>query len=199
MSMQQKKSWWRTELPQFLLFVALLLAARSSLADHYYVPSGSMEYTLMSGDRVVVDKRAYGLRVPFTDIKLAPGGSVSRGEVVIFDSPHDGTRLIKRIVAVGGDEFLIRDGRIVLNGRTLGDTGNIEQFGTRTAKLNLQHGGGPDAYLRQVPPGMLLAVGDHRGNSFDGRMFGLVAEDDVYGRAIAVYFRRDQHFVWKPL
>ena len=46
---------------------------------------------------------------------------------------------------------------------------------------------------------MLLAVGDHRGNSLDGRMFGLVSEEDIYGRAIAVYYRRGEAFVWKPL
>jgi len=53
--MKIKKSWIRTELPQLLLLIALIFAARSSLADHYYVPTGSMEYTLMSGDRVFVD------------------------------------------------------------------------------------------------------------------------------------------------
>ena len=86
-----------------LLFIVIgILSARSTLADHYYVPSGSMEHTLVAGDRVVVDKRAYGLRVPFTTWQLTNGAPVARGDVVIFDSPRDGKRLIKRIVAVGG-------------------------------------------------------------------------------------------------
>ena len=80
-----------------------IMAGRSALADHYYVPSGSMEYTLIPGDRVFVDKRAYGLRIPFTNIELAQGDPVRRGDIVIFDSPRDDVRLIKRIVAVGGD------------------------------------------------------------------------------------------------
>ena len=85
-NMKLKKSWLKSELPQILLIIALVLAARSSLADHYYVPSGSMEYTLMPGDRVLVSKMAYGLRVPFTTIEFGSGAAVERGDVVIFDS-----------------------------------------------------------------------------------------------------------------
>ena len=195
----QKSNVWRRELAHFLALMVLLFAARSTLADHYFVPSGSMEYTLMSGDRVLVDKRAYGLRIPFSNIKFLDGEAVRRGEVVIFDSPQDGTRLIKRIVAVAGDQVRIRDGHLAINGRPLWQAGDTEIFESRIAELNLANGGGPDVYIERVPPGMLLAVGDHRGNSRDGRMFGWVAENDVYGRAIAVYYRRDQRFVWRPL
>src|SRR5690606_26076009 len=76
-----------------IALIALLTAARSSLADHYYVPSGSMEYTLLPGDRVIVDKTAYGLRIPFTTIDLIDGDPPERGDVAVFDSPRDGTRL----------------------------------------------------------------------------------------------------------
>ena len=92
------------ELPQLILLITLILVARSTFADHYFVPTGSMEYTLMPGDRVFVDKSAYGFRIPFTNLDLVKRDSVGRGEIVIFDSPRDGTRLIKRIVAVGGDQ-----------------------------------------------------------------------------------------------
>ena len=76
---------------------------------------------------------------------------------------------------------------------------DIEKFGNRLVSLNLQHGGGPDMQASRIPQGMLLAVGDHRGRSLDGRFFGLVAEDDVYGKALGVYRRRDEGFVWRPL
>lgn len=197
--MTKQSPFIRSELPRLVAMVVLLFAARSTLADHYYVPSGSMEYTLMSGDRVLVDKRAYGLRVPFTGYKLAEGARVTRGEVVIFDSPRDGTRLIKRIVAVPGDRVELRSGRLVINGQPMAGGDSVEMFGARTAQLNLLAGGGPDVYVDGVPEGMLLAVGDHRGNSLDGRMFGWVAEEDVYGRAIAVYYRRGERFVWRRL
>ncbi|MEM9403448.1 MAG: signal peptidase I [Pseudomonadota bacterium] len=178
--------------------IILVLAARSSLADHYYVPSGSMEHTLQVGDRVVVDKRAYGLRLPFTLSRLLPGETVERGAVVIFDSPLSGKRLIKRIVAVGGDEVRLVDGRLTINDIALAGNGDIERFGSRIAALKLDNGGGPDV-SGTIPSGMLLAVGDHRGNSLDGRRFGLVPERAIYGRAVAVYYRRGDGITWRPL
>lgn len=188
------------ELPSWLALVVLIFAARSSLADHYYVPSGSMEYTLMSGDRVLVNKMAYGLRLPFTDIEITEGNSVQRGDVVIFDSPRDDVRLIKRIVGVGGDEVEISDGNLRVNGEELSiGIAGIEKIGDRFVRLNLQDGGGPDLVASRIPAGMLLAVGDHRGRSLDGRFFGLVREDDVYGKALAIYRRQGEGFVWRRL
>ena len=184
----------------FLLLLVGLLAVRSTLADHYYVPSGSMEPTLVPGDRVVVDKRTYGLRLPFTRFHVTNGDRVQRGEVVIFDSPRDGTRLIKRIVAVGGDEVVVRNGRLLVNGQTMmhARQSDSEVFGDRTVRLDLSDGGGPD-YSASIAPGKLLAIGDHRGNSLDGRIFGVIDERSVYGRAVAVYFRSGDGFVWKKL
>lgn len=189
------------ELPQLLLLLVLILAGRSTLADHYYVPSGSMEYTLMPGDRVFVDKLAYGMRIPFTNVDIVSRDSVGRGEIVIFDSPRDGTRLIKRIVAVGGDEIALHSGKMSINGHSLRVPGDVvaELFGDRLAQLNLRHGGGPDIVSTMIPEGMVLAVGDHRGSSLDGRMFGLVPESEVYGRAVAVYYRRGDGFTWRGL
>ena len=188
------------EAGHFLLLMLGLMAARSTLADHYYVPSGSMEPTLVPGDRVVVDKMAYGLRVPFTQIHISEGDAVARGEVAIFDSPRDGTRLIKRIVAVGGDEVVVSNGRLLINGHVMARLGDFdtEIFGERIVRLNLADGGGPD-FVGSVPEGKLLAMGDHRGNSLDGRIFGLIEEQSVYGRAIAVYFRSGDGFVWQNL
>ena len=82
-----------------LVCVLVVLAGRSSLADHYIVPSGSMEPTLVPGDRVLVDKMSFGIRLPFSEIVIIEGETPRAGEVVIFDSPEDGVRLIKRVVA----------------------------------------------------------------------------------------------------
>lgn len=183
------------------LAILCLFAARSSLADHYLVPSGSMERTLLPGDHVVVDKTAYGLRVPFTLAKLTAGSRVARGHVVVFDSPDDHTRLIKRVAAVGGDIVEIRDGHVWVNGKSfVSDTGGVtETFGERTALLNLQFGGGPDVAPLRVPDGQVFVLGDARGNSRDSRYFGLVRESDIYAQAIAVFFRWREGFVWKTL
>jgi len=182
------------------MLVIGILAGRSTLADHYYVPSGSMEYTLVAGDRVFVDKRAYGFRVPFSTIEVTRGNPVRRGDIVIFDSPRDGKRLIKRIVAVGGDEVVIQDGHLAINGEWQAAAGNwdVEVMGGKDVHLNLADGGGPPL-ATTIAEGMVFAIGDHRGNSVDGRVFGAVAENEIYGRAVAIYYRRESGFGWREL
>lgn len=192
-----------SEAVTLIALLALMTAARSSLADHYYVPSGSMEYTLMPGDRVIVDKTAYGLRIPFTTIDILDGDPPQRGDVAVFDSPRDGTRLIKRIVAVGGDVVSVKDGLLTVNGKTLdtpvGPYSALSRFGERETLLNLEDGGGPDLPPQRVPEGMVLALGDHRGSSLDGRHWGFVDERALYGKAVAVYYRRGEGFTWQSL
>ena len=195
---------WISEATSLLIVVAAVVGARSSLADHYRVESGSMEYSLMTYDRVVVDKMAYGFRIPLTTIDLFGSSTPERGDIALFDSPEDGTtRLIKRIVAVGGDRVSVVDGQLSINGQPLGDRA-AEQFGERLALLRLttqplyNRGGGPN-FEAIVPPGMVLALGDHRGNSNDGRTFGFIDERELVGRAVAIYHRRGDGFTWKPL
>jgi signal peptidase I len=185
---RDRLSGWLWENRRFLALLFLLFVFRTSFADHYLVPSGSMEYTLVPGDRVLVDKRAYGLRVPFTEIKLTAGARPARGEIVVFDEPDSGTRLIKRVVAVGGDAVELRDGRLFVDGHPV-----TEQ------RLNLQSGGGPDIPLLHVPQGQVLVLGDARGNSRDSRWFGLVAESALYARAYRVYWRAGEGPVWLAL
>jgi signal peptidase I len=196
--MASRRQWLKGEIGSLLIVLVLVTAARSSLADHYYVPTGSMEYSLMPGDRVLVDKTAYGLRIPLTKIDLFGGRVPVRGDVAVFDSPRDGKRLIKRIVAVGGDEVQLEDGQLSINGRPLGDR-EFEDFGGREALLNLRDGGGPDIGDLVVPAGMVLALGDHRGDSVDGRYFGLIDQRELFGRAVAIYYRSGDGFTWRPL
>jgi signal peptidase I len=199
--MKVNRAWFRKEVAPILLALVLVTAARSSLADHYYVPSGSMENTLFPGDRVVVDKTAYGWRIPYTKIDLAGGARPQPGEVAVFDSPADGVLLIKRIVATGGQVVSLRDGHLYVDGVALALSGapSREAFGKRVVELNLADGGGPPIERLSIPPGKLLAIGDHRGGSLDARSWGLIDERELYGRAVAVYFRKGDGFVWKPL
>jgi len=184
-----RAKWWVSELTSLAIVLAAVTAARSSLADHYYVPSGSMQYTLMDGDRVIVNKMAYGFRIPLTKIDIFGSSTPTRGDIAVFDSPEEGhVRLIKRIVGIGGDHVVLRNGQLSINGQPLGDR-RVEHFGERSALLNLTRGGGGD-YDMEVPPGMVLAMGDNRGNSNDGRVWGLISERELFGRAVAIYYRK---------
>lgn len=180
--------WLRQNLG-FILFMLGIFMARSSFADHYVVPTGSMERTLLPGDRVFVDKRAYGLRVPFTLIRITPGDAPARGDVIVFDAPDDGTRLIKRIVAVGGDLLEVRGGHALVNGIAHDEK----------ATLELRRGGGPDLAPIRVPEGRVFVMGDFRGNSRDSRFFGFVREDQIYAKAARVYYRSGEGLVWLSL
>ena len=188
------------------VMAVVLLAGRSSLADHYVVPTASMEYTLLPGDHVLVNKLAYGARFPFTGWKLTQGALPQRGEIIVFDSPESGKRLIKRTVALGGDIVEVRDGYVWLNHRPTritpagaDDDLDSEQLGDRRTNLNKSMGGGPEYGPITLDEGMVLVMGDFRGNSRDGRDFGLICVETIYARAIAVFHRRGEGFVWEPL
>lgn len=189
---------------ELLILAAVIvcsLAARSALADHYYIPSESMEFSLLVGDRVVVDKRAYGLRVPFTDVKITAGSFPQRGEIVVFDSPESGVRLIKRVVAVEGDQVEVKNGKLWINGERLESrtAADLEVFGQRQAALNMTGGGGPNFESTVVPDGKVMVMGDNRGNSRDSRAFGFIGKDEIYGHAFRLYYRRGEGFVWMPI
>src|SRR4051812_42987770 len=107
----------RHQLQPIVIMLFLLLAARSSLADWNDVPTGSMNPTILEGDRVFVNKLAYGLKVPFTTLHLLRWEHPERGQVVVFFAPHDGTRMAKRVAAVPGDTVELRDNVLVINGQ----------------------------------------------------------------------------------
>lgn len=172
-------------------FVAALLFARSSLADHYHVPSGSMEPTVEPGDHVLVNKLAYGLRLPLSHTYLLDRQGPQRGDVVVLDSPENDTVLLKRVVATPGDLVEIRDGQLRLDGKLApisieGDR-TLESLDARRHPVRLDDGGGPDYGPTRLPPGRYLLVGDNRGNSHDGRSFGLVERSRILGRAFVLY------------
>jgi len=164
-----------------LIAVSVLLCTRSSIADHYVVPSGSMEPTVLTGDRIVVDKLAYGLRVPLTNLRVSEGSEPARGDVIVVASPETGIILLKRIAAVPGDMVEVIGGRVWIDGSPL-----LSDLGE---SISLERGGGPDLSRRRIPEGQYLLLGDNRGDSRDGRIFGLVDRGAILGRAVAVYAR----------
>jgi signal peptidase I len=197
----RKRSILREIVPVLAASFVVFLA-RSSFADHYRVPSGSMEPTVQVGDQICVNKLAYGLRVPVSETYVAHGAAPARGDVVVLTSPADGEVLLKRVVAVPGDVVEVAAGRLAIGGapvpvRAEGH-GLIEDNGSHVHALGVQYGGGPDFGPVTVPADHFLVLGDNRGNSRDGRFFGWVSRDAILGRAMAVCVR-DGRPVWDPL
>ena len=97
------------EIRVFMLMLLVVSSLRSALADWNDVPTGSMKPTIEEGDRVVVNKLAYDLKVPFTTFEVWKWGDPRRGDIVVLFSPKDGMRLVKRVVGVPGDRIEMRD------------------------------------------------------------------------------------------
>ena len=186
------------DIASLLIFLGVALSARASLADHYVVPTGSMIPTVHEGDRVFVSKAAYGFRIPLSATWIARWGEPQRGDVVVLQSPVEDVVLLKRVVAIGGDEVRVVNGHIFLNGVEAEATATEENLDGKKHMVSLKAGGGPDFGPKKIPEGQVLVMGDNRGNSKDGRMFGFVDQSAVLGRAVSIYLR-DGSLVWDRL
>src|SRR6266849_1162224 len=110
---------WREWLKPALLIAAVVFPLKSAIADWNWVPSGSMKPTILEGDLVLVNKLAYDLKVPFSLWRLASWGKPQRGDIVVFFSPKDATRLVKRVIAAPGDTVEVRNNVVYLNGQRM--------------------------------------------------------------------------------
>jgi signal peptidase I len=119
-SLRRYVGWfWREWLRPLALAAAIVFPLKSAVADWNYVPSGSMIPSILPGELVWINKLAYDLKVPFTTVHLAEWGNPQRGDVVVFYSPADGIRLVKRIVGLPGDVIESRDDHLFINGAPL--------------------------------------------------------------------------------
>ena len=184
---------WRRDLVTACLSLAIVVTARSSLADHYFVPSGSMLPTVEPDDHVFVNKLAYGLRVPLLGDYALHFNPPQRGDVVVLLSPDDGVVLLKRVVGIPGDRVTISGGTVIIDGQTMPvferAGGAIEQIGAIRHAISFAAGGGPDFGPVRIPAGSYLVLGDNRGDSRDGRYFGFVRRDAIMGRVEGVILR----------
>ena len=211
--------WWQKEIRSWLILGLVLFSIRSSLADWSDVPTGSMKPTILEGDRVYVNKLAYDLKVPFTTKHLAEWGDPRRGDVVVFFSPRDGTRLVKRVVGVPGDTVELRNNVVVLNGQALEyqpirealvkDLAPADRASQVYAVEQLAGHGHSVAAIPAapavrsfgpyvVPAGQYFMMGDNRDNSFDSRFFGPVPRKQIVGKATAVALSFDRQNYWAP-
>src|SRR3954463_9637180 len=101
---------------KFLAFVLLFGVFRTAIADWNPIPSASMHPNLLEGDVVFVNRLAFNVKLPLTDVIVAHTGDPKRGDIVTFSSPEDGTRLIKRVIGVPGDTIEMRGKRFAVTG-----------------------------------------------------------------------------------
>jgi len=190
----------------FLVFVLVLFASRSSFADWYVVPTGSMLPTIVEGDRIFVDKMAYRLEVPFTDIEIMKTGEPKRGDIVVFKSVKADNRLVKRLIGEPGDRIAMHDNRLTINGVEITYTDNESE---PTKIEHLDNGAHIVQFLPVVeardhfaevvvPEGHYLVLGDNRNNSADSRYYGFVPAIEIQGKAKKVLVSLDPKNYYLP-
>ncbi len=211
-------SHWIKQNRGFLIFLLFFGLFRSAMADWNPIPSGSMRPTLLEGDVVLVDRLAYDLKVPLTDIVVAKLGDPRRGDVVTFTSPADGVRLIKRLVGVPGDTVELRDEILFVNGKAAayGDRHRVVEpmeVGRHVeAVVTTERIDGNERTVQflpaiparrsfapvVVPPGDYYFLGDNRDNSADSRYIGVVPRRLLIGRAHHILVSARIQDDWMP-
>lgn len=202
----------------FLVLLLCFGVFRTAIADWNPIPSGSMRPTILEGDVVLVNRLAYDLKLPLTDVVLAHLSEPQRGDIVTFTSPTDGTRLIKRLVAVPGDVVEMRAEVLFINGQAA-DYADLTEVSeplapgvtvpalratervaghSRTVQslqgVNSRHTFGP----LTVPTGHYFMLGDNRDNSADSRFIGFVPREKLIARAERVLVSANILDRWQP-
>ena len=208
---------WREWIKPIGLVAIIVFPLKSAVADWNWVPSGSMKPTILEGDLVFVNKLAYDFKVPFTLQRLAEWDNPARGDIVVFFSPHDGMRLVKRVVAVPGDTIELRNNVLLLNGKAMAsESANAQAYAKEIyedarAVLAIEQGAGPSHLVMElpsrravrtfgsitVPPGKYFMLGDSRDNSFDSRFWGFCERKQIIGKAnrVLLSFDKNHHYV----
>ncbi|WP_231757659.1 signal peptidase I [Microbulbifer elongatus] len=186
----------------FFPVLAIVFVLRSFVVEPFQIPSASMDPTLEVGDFILVNKFAYGLRLPVSRTKVMDIGEPKRGDVMVFFPPHmNETYYIKRVIGLPGDEIRIVNNQLYINGEAMPqefirfDTENPgrellwETLGGHRHLTAKQSRPGPFGNIRtlKVPEGHYFMVGDNRDNSLDSRKWGFVPEEDIVGKAFAIW------------
>jgi signal peptidase I len=212
---------WVREWRGFALFILVMLLFRSAIADWNQVPSGSMIPSILEGDRIVVDKLAYDLRVPFTLIRLASWADPDRSEVITFESPKDGKLLVKRVIGIPGDVVSMRGNRLTVNGVEASYASipreelpepvihvlpyiEVTRESLENASHTVMIHRKPHPLVKSsfdpvtVPPEHYLVLGDNRDNSQDFRVIGFVHRSLILGKANTIAFSLDYENYYTP-
>ena len=188
----------------FLPVLLVVLVLRSFLAEPYQIPSPSMVPTLQIGDFILVNKYAYGLRLPVFGTKILNVGDPARGDVMVFIPPHDPRYFIKRVIGVPGDSVRYENKALYINGERLqyelvGEVPGAGRYPTRAYQETIdgvthtifKNSRFEAAQEWQIPEGRYLMLGDNRDVSQDSRFWGLAHEDNIVGKAVAIWMHKE--------
>lgn len=194
----KSKIWEYVEAILWALFLYLII--QTCLVQSFKIPSSSMEDTLLIGDRLLVNKFIYGIRIPFTDFRLPALREPERGNVIVFKYPKDPSKdFIKRVIGVPGDEVQIIDKQVYINGvlyKNMHEIHGDPQI--LPAGSNARDNFGPIL----VPEDSYFVMGDNRDYSSDSRFWGFVNESDLVGKAIIKFWSWDKnewHVRWERI
>ncbi|MCP4250171.1 MAG: signal peptidase I [bacterium] len=211
--------FWRDWARPLLVVIVVLGSLRSAVADWNDVPTGSMKPTILEGDRILVNKLAYGLRVPFSDWWIAQWQGPQPGDVVVCFSPDTEERLVKRVIGIPGDRLELRNNVLFVNGQAASygplDADTVNQI---TADQQPNHRFASEALggrqhpvmitpakparrsfaALTVPPDRYFIMGDNRDDSRDSRFFGWVNRDAIVGRTSRLAFSVDPDRYYLP-
>lgn len=205
--------WYVESTAPFFPVLLVVLVLRSFIVEPFQIPSGSMIPTLKIGDFILVNKFAYGLRLPVSGTKVVSLGEPERGDVMVFFPPNDKRYFIKRVIGLAGDEIRIINNVLFVNGEKMPQStletakpyfvekSRVESNSVSNAQVMMEDLGGVDHLIRKhqtpgrlgrnfstvVPEGHYFMMGDNRDNSSDSRVWGAVPEENVVGRAFAVW------------
>jgi signal peptidase I len=194
----------------FFPVILAVLLLRSFLVEPFRIPSGSMMPTLLVGDFILVNKYAYGIRLPVLNRKVIEVGSPRRGDVAVFRYPVDPrTDYIKRVIGLPGDHVEYRGKVLYINGEEIAQLPVGSYIGTGSglsasgASLRLEQLGEVSHQILvearrpvldgefRVPEGHYFVMGDNRDNSNDSRFWGTVPEQNLVGRAFLIWMNWD--------
>ncbi|MDG9928768.1 MULTISPECIES: signal peptidase I [unclassified Pseudomonas] len=197
----------------FFPVLAIVLVLRSFLLEPFQIPSGSMKPTLEVGDFILVNKFAYGIRLPVIDTKIIDVGDPQRGDVMVFRYPSNPSiNYIKRVVGLPGDRIsYTTDKRLLVNGQSVAEQFLGEEPGSLGRTLVYQEKLGEAEHMIRkllnrnirggdewvVPQGHYFMMGDNRDDSNDSRywnddaipkeLWGMVPDQNIVGKAFAVW------------
>lgn len=190
--------------------ILAVLVLRSFLVEPFRIPSGSMMPTLLVGDFILVNKFAYGVRLPVINRKIIDVGEPERGDVMVFRYPKEPSiDYIKRVIGLPGDRVAYYKKQLFINGQPAtqqrqesyaGVGAGVSMSGTQLLRedlLGVQHdiliddGKGSLEGEFTVPQGQYFVMGDNRDNSNDSRYWGFVPEENLVGKAFMVWMNWD--------